>query len=109
VTSQEAYTAISNCAAAGDGGSLWVELSTLTGTESFMLIRSIVSQGTPAYGSVVDRDGHTLSDTEMASLYAQLVRLNDPLSPCGGLVSEFANAVQQVAQADMPASGEPAA
>lgn len=75
-----------NCAAAADGGSLWLQLSVGGQIKNYGLDRSIVSRGTARYGAVNGEHG-TLSKEEISEL---LLMLDVPQQGmCAGLVAEF--------------------
>ena len=89
------FTEVSNCAAASDGGSLWIELAGTNSLASFVLIRSLASRGTPEYGSVVSEAGQTLSQNDVAALCARLATLLTNHSSCDGLAREFVQGAQR--------------
>ncbi|MFE0016263.1 hypothetical protein ACFWXH_15540 [Mesorhizobium sp. NPDC059054] len=75
-----------DCAAAADGGSLWVQLSIGDQIRNYTLNRSIASRGTAQYGQVSSEHG-PLSKQELRDL---LLVLDVPQQGmCAGLVEEF--------------------
>lgn len=75
-----------DCAAASDGGSLWLQLSIDGQVKDYGLNRSLASRGTAQYGSVSGEHG-PLSGEERSKL---LLMLDVPqLGMCAGLVEEF--------------------
>lgn len=76
-----------DCAAAADGGSLWIQLSIGDQIRNYTLNRSIASRGTAQYGQVSSEHG-PLSKQELRDL---LLILDVPQrGMCAGLVEEFA-------------------
>lgn len=83
-----------DCAAAADGGSLWVQLSVGGQRRNYTLNRSIASRGTPQYGEVSSEHG-PLSKEELREL---LLVLDVPRQGmCAGLVEEFAQFLKKSA------------
>lgn len=75
-----------DCAAAADGGSLWIQLSIGGQVKNYTLNRSIASRGTAQYGQVSSQHG-PLSKQELRDL---LLVLDVPRQGmCAGLVEEF--------------------
>lgn len=84
-----------DCAAAADGGSLWIQLSIGGRIRNYALNRSIASRGTPQYGEVSSEHG-TLSKEEVSQL---LLMLDMPQhGMCAGLVEEFVQFLKKSAQ-----------
>ncbi|WP_054312624.1 hypothetical protein [Mesorhizobium sp. 1M-11] len=75
-----------DCAAAADGGSLWVQLSVGGQIKNYTLNRSIASRGTPQYGEVSSEHG-PLSKQELHDLV--LVLDVPQRGMYAGLVEEF--------------------
>lgn len=75
-----------NCAAASDGGSLWLQLSVDGQIKDYGLNRSIASRGTAEYGSVSGEQG-PLSKDDLSELVLMLDVPQQGM--CAGLVEEF--------------------
>ncbi|MEJ5152524.1 hypothetical protein [Comamonas sp. MYb396] len=102
------FNLISNCAAASDGGSLWLSLSGAGGEVGFTLVRSIASRNTPVYGSVISENG-LLSPEDVKHLCRRLNELQHSMPMCSDLVRGFVEAAleraaQPVVQAVGPAN-----
>ena len=69
---------------AADGGSMLLQTQTASGKKrSYLRLRSLDAQGTPAYNRLSDDSGHTLSAAEKAALFARLRELRPTLDNDG--------------------------
>ena len=69
---------------AADGGSMLLQTQTASGAKrSYLRLRSLDAQGTPAYNRLSDDSGHTLSAAEKAALFARLRELRPTLDNDG--------------------------
>ena len=94
------FTEVTDCAAAADGGSLWVGLVGPSGKAGFVLIRSIPSRGTPQFGRVRSDAGELLSPADTQQLCLRLSELQSSSLPCASLVAEFVRVASSHAQPD---------
>jgi hypothetical protein len=83
------FTEVTGCAAAGDGGSLWVELAGPDGKAGFVIVRSIAARGTPMFGRVRSDEGGSLSADDTRQLCQRLSELRQSSPSCNDLVAEF--------------------
>ncbi len=85
-TARRPVATVVNCAAASDGGSLWLQLSIDGQIKDYGLDRSLASRGTARYGSVSGERG-PLSKEEISELVLMLDVPQQGM--CAGLVEEF--------------------
>lgn len=97
------FTKVSDCAIASDGGSLCIELAGSNGSASFVLVQSISSRGTKAYGAVLQESGEPLAHDDVVALCARLACLQGNSTCCADLVREFVDAaLLGIQRTDLP-------
>lgn len=92
------FVEVADCAAAADGGSLWVSLRGPDGEAGFVLVRSLATRGTRDHDRIRGPDGAMLASDEVRALCARLRELAATRPPCCGLVEAFAAAEAQAAR-----------
>jgi hypothetical protein len=92
------FVEVADCAAAADGGSLWLSLRGPDGEAGFVLVRSLATRGTPDYDRIRGSGGAMLAPDEVRRLCVRLRELAATLPPCCGLVEAFAAAEAQAAR-----------
>lgn len=92
------FVEVADCAAAADGGSLWVSLRGPDGEAGFVLVRSLATRGTADHDRIRGAGGAMLTPDEVHALCARLRELAATMPPCCGLVEAFAAAEAQAAR-----------
>lgn len=86
-----------NCAAASDGGSLWLQLSVGGQARGYSLYRSLAARGTPRYDEISGEDG-LLKKDQLQGLLSTLEDVRE-YGTCAGVIDEFVKVLKKSALA----------